>query len=153
MARRKFSERLINLRELSNKLEEDNRTTYMRYGTQHLLVAIAEQAGSDAAAILAQEGFVPDKARVELESGKGKINPNRSQPDRTWGPSAYELFRNAEALAGRYDSACVDDEHLLLAIVQQHKSGAYELLSKLKINQQRIEGTLIKKLQETAKRS
>lgn len=153
MARRKFSERLVNLRELSNKLEESSRTTYVRYGTQHLLIAIAEQSVSEAAAILAQEGFIPEKARVELESVKGRINPNKPQPpDHVWGPTAYELFRSAEALAGRYESPCVDDEHLLLTIVQQHKSGAYELLGKLKVNQQKIENALVKKLQVTTKR-
>ncbi len=154
MARRKFSERLVKLRELSNQLEENSRTTYVRYGTEHLLVSIAEQSGSEAAAILAQEGFVPEKANVELESVKGRINPNKPQlPDSAWGPSAYELFRSAEALAGRYESPCVDDEHLLLAIVQQHKSGAYELLGKLKVSQQKLENALVKRLQETAKHS
>ena len=151
MSRRKFSNNLVTLRELSKTLEDQSRLTYVRYGTEHMLISLAELPKSRAAALLSEEDFSSEKALVELEAIKGKVNPNKTQAvDTAWGPTAYELLRAAEALAGRYSSDCVDDLHLLLAIVQNPKCGAYQLLKKLKINHQRIEAALIKKLTEKA---
>jgi|GEM_PF-6802256 ATP-dependent Clp protease ATP-binding subunit ClpA len=151
MSRRKFSNNLVTLRELSKTLEDQSRLTYVRYGTEHMLISMAELPKSRAAALLAEEGFSSERALLELEAVKGKLNPNKTHAsDIVWGPTAYELLRAAEALAGRHSSDCVDDMHLLLAIVQTPKCGAYQLLKRLKINYQKIETTLVKKLSEKA---
>lgn len=139
------------MRELSKTLEDQNRMTYVRYGTEHMLISLSELPKSPAAALLAQEGFSSEKALFELEAIKGKVNPNKNQSvDSAWGPTAYELLRAAEALAGRYSSDCVDELHLLLAIVQNQKCGAYQLLKKLKINHQKVETAIIKLISEKA---
>lgn len=149
MSRRKFSNNLVTMRELSNTLEDQSRVTYVRYGTEHMLISMSELPKSAAAALLQEEGFSSEKALVELETVKGKLNPNKpSPPESAWGPTAYELLRAAEALAGRYESDCVDDVHLLLAIVQNPKSGAHQLLKKLKINIPKLETALVKKLSD-----
>lgn len=139
------------MRELSKTLEDQNRMTYVRYGTEHMLISLSELPKSPAAALLAQEGFSSEKALFELEAIKGKVNPNKNQSvDSAWGPTAYELLRAAEALAGRYSSDCVDELHLLLAIVQNQKCGAYQLLKKLKINHQKVETAIINLISEKA---
>ena len=149
MSRRKFSNNLVTMRELSKTLEDQNRMTYVRYGTEHMLISLSELPKSTAAALLSEEGFSSEKALVELEAIKGKVNPNKNQSvDSAWGPTAYELLRAAEALAGRYSSPCVDDLHLLLAIVQNPKCGAYQLLKKMKLNHQKLETALIKMISD-----
>ncbi len=151
MSRKKFSETLNQLKEIVLEHEELRPLDHERYGTEHLLIALAELPNSQAAKILADEGFLPAAAIAELTAIKGKSNPNKpAPPGHASGASTSDLFRNANALAGQYNSSSVTAEHLLLAIVQRQKTGAYELLTKLNVSPQKIESALVKRLQESA---
>lgn len=58
-----------------------------------------------------------------------------------------DILQHARKLAGAFSNDAVESEHLLLALLQRHRSGAYALLTKLGVNQQRLENRLVEHLQ------
>ena len=97
-------------------------------GSEHLLLALAEEEDSLAARFLAAHGIFADKLRAAINDFSGSAAPTLlSHGDMT--PRARTMLENAAGQKG--ESASVGSDGLLLAILSEKESSAVKLLSSL----------------------
>ncbi|HEY9718733.1 MAG TPA: Clp protease N-terminal domain-containing protein [Trichormus sp.] len=111
-------------------------------GTEDLLLALFEQpSNTQPASVLATAGFEIEAAKELLPS----LRVNRQKgtvSDVSW----FGVFQRAQELARSFKSGETQSEHLLLAILQEPKSCARELLKTLKIDLEQLEDDLVREL-------
>jgi ATP-dependent Clp protease ATP-binding subunit ClpA len=87
-------------------------------GTEHLLLALAEEAGGVAGGVLAGHGITPPIVREEIEAriGRGDAPPDAPKE---LAPRARKVLRLAVAEAERLDHGFVGTGHLLLGLLRE----------------------------------
>lgn len=99
-------------------------------GSEHLLLAIAEEEACTAAGLLAGHGLSAERLRVAILDAAGSGSPFPvSAEDMT--PRLRAVIEHAAAAALRGGAAYIGSEHLLYGITEEGGSAAYKLLTSL----------------------
>ncbi|MBL8879582.1 MAG: hypothetical protein JNG88_10730 [Phycisphaerales bacterium] len=116
--------------DLSNQLAHDDGIEFV--GTEHILMAIIRHEKGAGARVLRDYGLTEDRVRATLEAIM------QAQKEDTWVfgrlPGSPH-FRNVMALAideaTQMESGSIGSEHLLLALLREKDSAAYQVLTRL----------------------
>ena len=102
-------------------------------GTEHILLGLAQEGGGVAATALRNAGLKTDELGKRIKEASGYSRPRTLTPS-DFTPRAKRVMQNAVIIASRSGSSYVGTEHLLLSIIQEDDSYAYNFLSELNVN-------------------
>lgn len=96
-------------------------------GSEHLLLALLAQEGTEAARILNTAGLRLDRAKTMTAVTRGVGTPGLRLPQGLT-PKAADILNEAAKQARQGGYACIWPEHILLALTQQPQTAAREVL-------------------------
>ena len=102
-------------------------------GTEHILLGLAKEGSGVAATALRNAGLKTDELEKRIKEASGYSRPRTLTPS-DFTPRAKRVMQNAVIIASRSGSSYVGTEHLLLSIIQEDDSYAYNFLSELNVN-------------------
>jgi ATP-dependent Clp protease ATP-binding subunit ClpA len=109
-------------------------------GTEHILLALIEVEGCGAAAALARLGVTADQVRREVET---IVKPGPAAEDRVSGPLPYTprakaALEEAVAEARERCDLGVDAGHLLIGLMRETETVAFQVLTNLGVTLDRL---------------
>src|SRR4051812_4986681 len=110
--------------------EEARLLSHNYIGTEHLLLAVADQGDGVTAPALAEAGLTPDAIRSEIATtiGRGQEPPSGQVP---FTPRAKKSLEHAMREAMKHGDGTIAPAHLLLGILRQGDSAAVQLITKM----------------------
>jgi ATP-dependent Clp protease ATP-binding subunit ClpC len=110
--------------------EEARLLAHNYIGTEHLLLAVADQGEGGTASALAEAGLTPDAIRSEIATtiGRGLEPPSGQVP---FTPRAKKSLEQAMREAMKHGDGTIAPAHLLLGILRQGDSAAVQLITKM----------------------
>ena len=120
---------------LAMELAGDMGHTYI--GTEHLLLGLAREGSGVAAVALNQAGLDADELENKIQEASGTGTPRTLTP-RDFTPRSKRVMQNAVMIAARTGSSYVGTEHLLISIMQETDSYAYNFLNELNVNKNTV---------------
>ena len=101
-------------------------------GTEHILLALLHVEDSIANEVLADNGISELDVEEKIEELSGAVDEHESPKDFT--PRTKKLLENSHNISSDLGTNYIGTEHLLLAIIKDHDSLAFKILSSLKVN-------------------
>ena len=149
----RFTQKAENALNRSVKIAEILGHTYI--GTEHLLLALAEDELSCAALILKKNGIDKNKLSSFIRdySGTG-VKSTLSSKDLT--PRARKILENSYNNAVTYNDGTIGTEHILLSLLDERESVAIKLLQNMRADMNAIREdvyTLIKSRERTVQKT
>ena len=120
---------------LAMELAGDMGHTYI--GTEHLLLGLAKEGSGVAAVALRQAGLDADELENKIQEASSAGTPRTLTP-RDFTPRSKRVMQNAVMIAARTGSSYVGTEHLLISIMQETDSYAYNFLTELNVNKNTV---------------
>ncbi len=116
------------------------RTTGQGYvGCEHILLGLALETGSTAAAVLTDNGVDAEKIKELIREQIALNSGDTVLVDREkYSPRAMSVLQLADELAERFESERIGTEHLLLGIIREGQNVALRLMNTLGINIQKV---------------
>ncbi|MCD7738979.1 MAG: ATP-dependent Clp protease ATP-binding subunit [Lachnospiraceae bacterium] len=116
------------------------RTTGQGYvGCEHILLGLALETGSTAAAVLADNGVDAEKIKELIREQIALNSGDTALVDREkYSPRAMSVLQLADEIADRFESERIGTEHLLLGIIREGQNVALRLMNTLGINIQKV---------------
>lgn len=126
----KFTERAERALNNAVKIAENLGHTYI--GSEHILLALTEEAGVGAAAILEKHEINSENVRKAIKeySGYG-VKTNLNPKDMT--PRCRRIVESSYRISVRFGATRIGTEHILLAICEERDSVAIKVLKKLNV--------------------
>ncbi|MEK6674294.1 MAG: Clp protease N-terminal domain-containing protein [Planctomycetota bacterium] len=145
----KSSQRVAAVIKLANSIAREYEQEYV--GTEHVLLAIAQEGEGIGAAVLARQGITEPKLREEVD----KLAKKRLEETWVFGRlPGTPHFKNVLALAiqqcQQLESKEVCTEHLLLALLQEKGSVACKALTKLGLTYEGAKSLVLQHMAEKA---
>ncbi len=109
---------------------------------EHLLLAIFLENGSLGSILLEHMGFEKESLAKLCLKKKGRGKPSPSAQPLPLALSTKDILRRAYSLASEYRSSYVGTEHLISAIMESEHPALDDILVALKIDDQKIKGTI-----------
>ncbi len=109
-------------------------------GTEHLLLGLLKEGTGVAATALNEAGLTAEKLEEKIIELSGKGLPTTLSPN-DFTPRSKRVTQNAVFIASRTGMGYVGTEHLLLSLLNEKDSYAYNFLSELNINLESVLGT------------
>ena len=123
-----FTVKAENALNRSVSLAEEYGHTYI--GTEHVLLALAEDETSCAAIIMRKYKVTLDRISSAIRDYSGVGSPSRlSSKDTT--PKCRKLLENSYKISRKYSSEKIGTEHLLIAILDEKECVASKILAKI----------------------
>ncbi|MCB9851133.1 MAG: hypothetical protein H6817_10575 [Phycisphaerales bacterium] len=128
---RKFSERVEKVVKLASKIAREYELEYV--GTEHILLAIRRDGTGLGAKVLADRGISEEQLKAEVDKLVKKSMEDTWVFGRLPGtPHFRNVVAAALEQAEKMEADMLRTEHLLLALLKEHGSVAYEALRNLK---------------------
>lgn len=131
----KFTESAGKALENALHLAEEFGHTYI--GSEHILLALAEDKGSQAAEMLARCGVDNEKIRNAIVDYSGSGEKTKLTP-RDLTPKCRKIISDAYEISVSNGASQVDTEHILTTLCEEKRSVASEILRKLRVNLKKI---------------
>ncbi len=126
----KFTERAERALNNAAKLAENLGHTYI--GSEHILLSLAEEGGSGAAAILLKRDVDGEKIKKAIKEYTGfGVKTSLNPKDMT--PRCRRIVEGSYRVSQRYGALRIGTEHILLAICEEKDSVALKILGKLNV--------------------
>lgn len=109
-------------------------------GTEHLLLGLIKEGTGVAATALKEAGLSPEKLEEKIIDISGKGLQTHLTPN-DFTPRSKRVTQNAVIIASRTGSGYVGTEHILLSLLNEKDSYAYNFLSELNINFESVLGS------------
>ncbi len=109
-------------------------------GTEHLLLGLIKEGTGVAATALKEAGLSPEKLEEKIIDINGKGLQTHLTPN-DFTPRSKRVTQNAVIIASRTGSGYVGTEHILLSLLNEKDSYAYNFLSELNINFESVLGS------------
>ncbi|MCR5652595.1 MAG: ATP-dependent Clp protease ATP-binding subunit [Ruminococcus sp.] len=106
-------------------------------GTEHLLLGLAKEGSGVAAVALKQAGLDTVELENKIKEASGTGSPVTLTPN-DFTPRSKRVMQNAIIIAARTGSSYVGTEHLLISIMQETDSYAYNFLTELNVNKNTV---------------
>ena len=124
----RFTEKAEKILRGAREVAEGLGHTYV--GSEHLLLAILNEADCTAAGLLESHGLYAERVRGAILDAAGSGTPSPISPSDI-SPRLRAVIARASACAVRGGAAFIGSEHLLYAITEEGGCAAYRLLSSL----------------------
>ena len=135
-----FTVKAENALNRSVSLAEEYGHTYI--GTEHVLLALAEDETSCAAIIMRKYKVTLDKISTAIKDYSGVGSQSRlSSKDTT--PKCRRLLENSYKITRKYGSERIGTEHLLIAILDEKECVATKILTKIEADVVGIKDSVI----------
>ncbi|MGG7143857.1 ATP-dependent Clp protease ATP-binding subunit [Clostridium nigeriense] len=131
-------------------VEAQKESQYFKHGyigTEHILLGILKEGGF-ANRVLYISGVTIDKSRKLIEEYLGFGDIEISLGEMILNPRTKRVFDDSLAKAMMYNHDCINPEHILLAILDDVESVAYNIILSLKIDLKLIKNELISYLKK-----
>lgn len=109
-------------------------------GTEHLLLGLIKEGTGVAATALKEAGLTPEKLEEKIIDISGKGLQTHLTPN-DFTPRSKRVTQNAVIIASRTGLGYVGTEHILLSLLNEKDSYAYNFLSELNINFETVLGS------------
>ncbi len=109
-------------------------------GTEHLLLGLIKEGTGVAATALKEAGLSPEKLEEKIIDISGKGLQTHLTPN-DFTPRSKRVTQNAVIIASRTGLGYVGTEHILLSLLNEKDSYAYNFLSELNINFETVLGS------------
>lgn len=106
-------------------------------GTEHLLLGLMKEGSGVAAVALRQAGLDTEQLENKIKEASGTGSPVTLTPA-DFTPRSKRVMQNAVLIAARTGSSYVGTEHLLISIMQESDSYAYNILTELNVNKNTV---------------
>lgn len=106
-------------------------------GTEHLLLGLCKEGSGVASVALKQAGLDTAELEKRIKESSGTGSPVTLTP-RDFTPRSKRVMQNAVLIAARSGSPYVGTEHLLISIMQEKDSYAYNFLTELNVNKNTV---------------
>ena len=106
-------------------------------GTEHLLLGLAKEGSGVAAVALKQAGLDTAELEKKIQESSALGSPVTLTPN-DFTPRSKRVMQNAVLIAARTGSSYVGTEHLLISIMQETDSYAYNFLNELNVNKNTV---------------
>ena len=126
-------------------VEAQKESQYFKHGyigTEHILLGILKEGGF-ANRVLYIRGLTIDKGKKLIEEYLGFGDIDTSMGEMLINPKTNKIFDDSLAKATEYNSNLINPEHILLALLDDVESIAYNILSSLKIDFKVIKNELL----------
>ncbi|MGG7060186.1 ATP-dependent Clp protease ATP-binding subunit [Clostridium nigeriense] len=131
-------------------VEAQKESQYFKHGyigTEHILLGILKEGGF-ANRVLYISGVTIDKSRKLIEEYLGFGDIEISLGEMILNPRTKRVFDDSLAKAMMYNHDCINPEHILLAILDDVESVAYNIILSLKIDLKLIKNELMSYLKK-----
>ena len=126
-----FTDKAENALNRAVKIAEEYGHTYI--GTEHILLALAEDDTSCASILLKKSKITKEKISTALKEYSGKDNQTHlSSKDTT--PKCRKILENAYKIMRRHSADKIGTEHLLMAILDEKECVAAKILCKMDVD-------------------
>lgn len=132
---RGFTQKANKALNLAISSAEEMGHTYI--GTEHLLLGLIKEGSGVAATALEEAGLTAEKLEEKIVESSGKGYPVTLTPN-DFTPRSKRVMQNAVIIASKCNGSYVGTEHLLLSIMQESDSYAYNFLSELNIDPEKL---------------
>ena len=102
-------------------------------GTEHILLGLAKEGSGVAAVALKQAGLNSQELENRIKEASGTGSPVTLTPN-DFTPRSKRVMQNAVLIAARTVSSYVGTEHLLISVMQETDSYAYNFLTELNVD-------------------
>ena len=102
-------------------------------GTEHLLLGLVKEGSGVAANVLTQAGLNASELEERIMQSTGVSMPNALTPN-DFTPRTKRVMQNAVRIASHTGAGYVGTEHILMSIMQETDSYAYNFLTELGVN-------------------
>lgn len=135
-----FTQKAENALNRAAKIAEEFGHTYI--GTEHILLALAEDETSCASILLKKNKIAKDKiySAIKEYSGSG-VRTNLTSRDTT--PKCRRMLENSYKIMKRYASDRIGTEHLLMAILEERECVASKILIKIEADAVSLKDSLV----------
>ncbi len=147
----KFTQKAIEI--VTQAQEEARRLGHYQICSEHLLLALYIQTKGVQAKILEFEKIDRSKLISEINFSIGaKINPS-GHHEVTFSKSAKNILDETLSLAKKYKSRFIMPQHIALALFSSTNSGAYKIIKKFDLNEEKIIANLTRLLDKNSNQS
>ncbi len=147
----KFTQKAIEI--VTQAQEEARRLGHYQICSEHLLLALYIQTKGVQAKILEFEKIDRSKLIGEINFSIGaKINPS-GHHEVTFSKSAKNILDETLSLAKKYKSRFIMPQHIALALFSSTNSGAYKIIKKFDLNEEKIIANLTRLLDKNSNQS
>ena len=147
----KFTQKAIEI--VTQAQEEACRLGHYQICSEHLLLALYIQTKGVQAKILEFEKIDRSKLISEINFSIGaKINPS-GHHEVTFSKSAKNILDETLSLAKKYKSRFIMPQHIALALFSSTNSGAYKIIKKFDLNEEKIIANLTRLLDKNLNES
>ena len=147
----KFTQKAIEI--VTQAQEEARRLGHYQICSEHLLLALYIQTKGVQAKILEFEKIDRSKLISEINFSIGaKINPS-GHHEVTFSKSAKNILDETLSLAKKYKSRFIVPQHIALALFSSTNSGAYKIIKKFDLNEEKIIANLTRLLDKNSNQS
>ena len=147
----KFTQKAIEI--VTQAQEEARRLGHYQICSEHLLLALYIQTKGVQAKILEFEKIDRSKLIGEINFSIGaKINPS-GHHEVTFSKSAKSILDETLSLAKKYKSRFIMPQHIALALFSSTNSGAYKIIKKFDLNEEKIIANLTRLLDKNSNQS
>ncbi len=147
----KFTQKAIEI--VTQAQEEACRLGHYQICSEHLLLALYIQTKGVQAKILEFEKIDRSKLISEINFSIGaKINPS-GHHEVTFSKSAKNILDETLLLAKKYKSRFIMPQHIALALFSSTNSGAYKIIKKFDLNEEKIIANLTRLLDKNSNQS
>lgn len=144
----KFTQKAIEI--VTQAQEEAQRLGHYQIRSEHLLLALYIQTKGAQAKILEFDKIERSKLIEEINFSIGaKINPS-GHHEVTFSKSAKRILDETLLLAKKYKSRFIMPQHIALALFSSVDSGAYKIIKKFNLNEEKIIANLTRLLDKNS---
>ena len=144
----KFTQKAIEI--VTQAQEEAQRLGHYQIRSEHLLLALYIQTKGVQAKILEFDKIERSKLIEEINFSIGaKINPS-GHHEVTFSKSAKRILDETLLLAKKYKSRFIMPQHIALALFSSVDSGAYKIIKKFNLNEEKIIANLTRLLDKNS---
>ena len=144
----KFTQKAIEI--VTQAQEEAQRLGHYQIRSEHLLLALYIQTKGAQAKILEFDKIERSKLIEEINFSIGaKINPS-GHHEVTFSKSARNILDETLLLAKKYKSRFIMPQHIALALFSSVDSGAYKIIKKFNLNEEKIIANLTRLLDKNS---
>ena len=144
----KFTQKAIEI--VTQAQEEAQRLGHYQIRSEHLLLALYIQTKGAQAKILEFDKIERSKLIEEINFSIGaKINPS-GHHEVTFSKSARNILDETLLLAKKYKSRFIMPQHIALALFSSKNSGAYNIIKKFNLNEEKIISNLTRLLDKNS---
>lgn len=122
---------------------------HTRVLSQHILLGLVFQTKGVQAKILNFDKINFGELTIEVHNS-AEINPNKKEDGVFFSKDARLILRYAVELSDKFKSQSVMPQHIALAIMQNKELGAYKILKKFNIDEEKIIPNLVRMLDKSS---